>query len=116
MNLPRQLSREKINYANVGKIVIIQDNYCYLVDNAVYLDSYVLFINLSSTFNMMKTHILLQRLLDLGVKVCIIHWIRAFLSDCPELLLTEKHQVTSKIQGHHRGQFYNIFNEFQTHF
>ncbi len=35
----------------------------------------------------MQIHILLQRLIDLGVNGGIIHWIRDFLSDRPQRVL-----------------------------
>ena len=36
----------------------------------------ILFIDFSSAFNTMQTHILLQRLFDLNVNEHMIHWIR----------------------------------------
>ncbi len=44
----------------------------------------VLFIDFTSAFNGTQIHILLQRLGDLEVSGGIIHWVRDFLSDCPQ--------------------------------
>ena len=44
----------------------------------------VLFIDFTSAFNTMQIHILLQRLVDLGVNGGIIHWVRDFLSNRPQ--------------------------------
>jgi hypothetical protein len=47
----------------------------------------ILFIDFSSAFKTMQTHILLQRLLNLSVNGGIILWIKDFLSDRPQRVL-----------------------------
>ncbi len=44
----------------------------------------VLFIDYTSAFNTMQIHLLLERLLVLGVNRVIIHWIQHFLTDRPQ--------------------------------
>ncbi len=44
----------------------------------------VLFIDYTSAFNTMQIHLLLERLLVLGVNGVIIHWIQNFLTDRPQ--------------------------------
>ena len=47
----------------------------------------VLFIDFSSAFNSMQIHVLLQRLIDIGVNGGIIHLVKDFLSDRPQQVL-----------------------------
>lgn len=47
----------------------------------------ILFIDFTSAFNSIQIHVLLQRLVDLGVNGGIIHWVRDFLSDCPQRVI-----------------------------
>ncbi len=35
---------------------------------------------------MMQTHVLLQQPLDLGVNGGLVHWVKGFLSQCPQRL------------------------------
>lgn len=44
----------------------------------------IIFIDFTSGFNTMQIHILLQRLINLGVNGGITHWIRDSLSDRPQ--------------------------------
>ena len=44
----------------------------------------VLFMDFSSAFNTLRHHVLLQRLIDLGIDHALVLWIRKFLSDRPQ--------------------------------
>ncbi len=46
--------------------------------------AHVLFIDYTSAFNTMQIHLLLERLLVLGVNRVIIHWIKNVLTDRPQ--------------------------------
>ncbi|XDV35077.1 hypothetical protein PO909_005118, partial [Leuciscus waleckii] len=54
----------------------------HLQQNNMYAQ--ILFIDFNSAFNTMHIHILLQRLLDLGVNGGLVHWVNDFLTDRPQ--------------------------------
>ena len=51
-----------------------------------------LFIDFTSSFNSMQIHILLQRLIDIGVNGGIFYLVKDFLSDCPQQVLVNNTQ------------------------
>lgn len=64
----------------------------------------ILFLDFTSAFNTMKIHILMQRLIDLGVNGGLIWWIKDFLSNRPQRV-----EQWFWIQELHKEQFYHPY-------